>query len=175
MAGFQSLPGFRDFYPEDFSRRQHIFRTWRQAAGSFGFQEWRREPEDPGRWFRTGYHSHAVFAGADQYRRLYYKTGFLRFLADKADFDAMQWCDAIVMVQPCGRSAALEVGWGTGAGKLTIALLADGQEPELMLKCCDHLAVSLDEVVSLLAQPLPLRRIRTLRRIPEGGPDGVVG
>ena len=93
----------------------------------------------------------------------------------KADFDAMQWCDAIVMVQPCGRSAALEVGWGTGAGKLTIALLADGQEPELMLKCCDHLAVSLDEVVSLLAQPLPLRRIRTLRRIPEGGPDGVVG
>ncbi|HYH69164.1 MAG TPA: hypothetical protein VD866_31005, partial [Urbifossiella sp.] len=29
-----------------------------------------------------------VFAGADQYRRLYYKTGFLRFLADTADFDA---------------------------------------------------------------------------------------
>jgi len=29
-----------------------------------------------------------VFAGADQYRRLYYKTGFLRFLGDTADFDA---------------------------------------------------------------------------------------
>ena len=40
MAGFQSLPGFRDFYPEDFSRRQHIFRLWRQAAGVFGFQEY---------------------------------------------------------------------------------------------------------------------------------------
>jgi histidyl-tRNA synthetase len=40
MAGFQSLPGFRDFYPEDFSRRQHIFRTWRQAAGAYGFQEY---------------------------------------------------------------------------------------------------------------------------------------
>jgi histidyl-tRNA synthetase len=40
MAGFQSLPGFRDFYPEDFSRRQHIFRTWRQAASAFGFQEY---------------------------------------------------------------------------------------------------------------------------------------
>ncbi len=40
MAGFQSLPGFRDFYPEDFSRRQHIFRIWRQAAGAFGFQEY---------------------------------------------------------------------------------------------------------------------------------------
>ena len=40
MAGFQSLPGFRDFYPEDFSRRQHIFRMWRQSASVFGFQEY---------------------------------------------------------------------------------------------------------------------------------------
>jgi histidyl-tRNA synthetase len=40
MAGFQSLPGFREFYPEDFSRRQHIFRLWRQAAHAYGFQEY---------------------------------------------------------------------------------------------------------------------------------------
>ncbi len=40
MAGFQSLPGFRDFYPEDFPRRQHIFRVWRQAATTFGFAEY---------------------------------------------------------------------------------------------------------------------------------------
>jgi histidyl-tRNA synthetase len=40
MAGFQSLPGFREFYPEDFSRRQNIFRVWRQAAGAYGFQEY---------------------------------------------------------------------------------------------------------------------------------------
>ncbi|HVU17873.1 MAG TPA: histidine--tRNA ligase [Candidatus Didemnitutus sp.] len=40
MAGFQSLPGFRDFYPEDFFRRQHIFRIWRDAAFAHGFQEY---------------------------------------------------------------------------------------------------------------------------------------
>jgi len=40
MAGFQSLPGFRDFYPEDFSRRQQIFRVWRSAATAYGFQEY---------------------------------------------------------------------------------------------------------------------------------------
>ncbi len=40
MAGFQSLPGFREFFPEDFSRRQHIFRVWRQAARAYGFQEY---------------------------------------------------------------------------------------------------------------------------------------
>lgn len=67
-----------------------------------------------------------------------------------SDFDAMKWCDAIVMVQPCGRSAALELGWGAGAGKLTIVLLADQQEPELMLKCADRLCTSLDEVLAFL-------------------------
>lgn len=40
MAGFQSLPGFRDFYPEDFFLRQHIFATWRRAAAAYGFQEY---------------------------------------------------------------------------------------------------------------------------------------
>ncbi len=40
MAGFQSLPGFRDFYPEDFSRRQHLFRVWRQSARAHGFEEY---------------------------------------------------------------------------------------------------------------------------------------
>lgn len=40
MATFQTLPGFREFYPEDFSRRNHIFRLWRQTATTFGFAEY---------------------------------------------------------------------------------------------------------------------------------------
>lgn len=68
-----------------------------------------------------------------------------------SDRAAMAWADAIVMVQPCGRSAALELGWGAGAGKLTVALLADGQEPELMLKVADKIALSLDEVITWLS------------------------
>ena len=40
MATFQTLPGFREFYPEDFSRRNHIFRLWRQTAGAYGFAEY---------------------------------------------------------------------------------------------------------------------------------------
>jgi histidyl-tRNA synthetase len=40
MATFQSLPGFRDFYPEDFGRRSHVFRVWRQTARAFGFVEY---------------------------------------------------------------------------------------------------------------------------------------
>jgi histidyl-tRNA synthetase len=40
MATFQTLPGFRDFYPEDLAKRTHIFRLWRQTASAFGFLEY---------------------------------------------------------------------------------------------------------------------------------------
>ena len=40
MAKFQSLPGFREFYPESLARRNHLFRLWRQAAHVYGFQEY---------------------------------------------------------------------------------------------------------------------------------------
>jgi histidyl-tRNA synthetase len=40
MATFQTLPGFREFYPEDLAKRTHLFRRWRQTAGAFGFAEY---------------------------------------------------------------------------------------------------------------------------------------
>jgi histidyl-tRNA synthetase len=40
MAQFQSLPGFREFYPEAFARRSHLFRGWRRAAHAYGFSEY---------------------------------------------------------------------------------------------------------------------------------------
>jgi histidyl-tRNA synthetase len=40
MATFQTLPGFREFYPEEFARRNFIFRLWRQTATAFGFAEY---------------------------------------------------------------------------------------------------------------------------------------
>jgi histidyl-tRNA synthetase len=40
MATFQTLPGFREFYPDDLARRNHIFRLWRQTAHTFGFAEY---------------------------------------------------------------------------------------------------------------------------------------
>jgi histidyl-tRNA synthetase len=40
MPLFQSLPGFREFYPEALARRNHLFRLWRQTALTFGFVEY---------------------------------------------------------------------------------------------------------------------------------------
>ncbi len=36
---FKTLPGFREFYPEDCAKKNYIFGVWRNAARSFGFSE----------------------------------------------------------------------------------------------------------------------------------------
>ena len=43
----QALPGFRDFYPADLALRDHIFRTWRQVASRYGFEEYDGPPLEP--------------------------------------------------------------------------------------------------------------------------------
>jgi histidyl-tRNA synthetase len=40
VSTFQSLPGFREFYPEDCAARNHLFRAWRDAARRSGFVEY---------------------------------------------------------------------------------------------------------------------------------------
>ncbi|HET6229125.1 MAG TPA: histidine--tRNA ligase [Longimicrobiaceae bacterium] len=47
MSNFTSLPGFRDFYPDDFAVRAHIMRTWREVARRYGFQEYDGPPLEP--------------------------------------------------------------------------------------------------------------------------------
>ncbi|MDX1674103.1 MAG: ATP phosphoribosyltransferase regulatory subunit, partial [Longimicrobiales bacterium] len=44
---FQSLPGFRDFYPADFAVRDHIVRAWRETARKYGFEEYDGPPLEP--------------------------------------------------------------------------------------------------------------------------------
>ena len=36
---FKTLPGFREFYPEDCARKNYIFGVWRRVARTFGFSE----------------------------------------------------------------------------------------------------------------------------------------
>lgn len=62
------------------------------------------------------------------------------------DWRAMQWADAFVLVQPCGRSAHLELGWAVGAGKPTSILLRGDVEPELMAKMADFITDELQSI-----------------------------
>ena len=36
---FKTLPGFREFYPEDCAKKNYIFGVWQKVARSFGFSE----------------------------------------------------------------------------------------------------------------------------------------
>ena len=42
-----SLPGFRDFYPETLAVRRYIFDKWRDAARRYGFREYDGPPLEP--------------------------------------------------------------------------------------------------------------------------------
>lgn len=53
MATFQALPGFRDFYPDDAARRNHLFRVWRGVARAFGFAEYDAPVVEPLELYRT--------------------------------------------------------------------------------------------------------------------------
>jgi histidyl-tRNA synthetase len=46
MAG-GALPGFRDFYPDEFAQRAHIFRAWREVARRCAFVEYDGPPLEP--------------------------------------------------------------------------------------------------------------------------------
>ncbi|AEI11835.1 hypothetical protein [Cellulomonas gilvus] len=84
-----------------------------------------------------------------------------------SDFDAMRWADTFVLVLPCGRSAHLELGWAVGAGKHTVVITRDGEQPELMAKMADHIAVSLDDALEHLSgltvapAPVPAARAQS--------------
>ena len=43
----QSLPGFRDFLPEECAKRNYIFACWRRVARRYGFVEWEGPPLEP--------------------------------------------------------------------------------------------------------------------------------
>ena len=43
----QSLPGFREFFPEDLAVRAHLFDAWRRVATRYGFEEYDGPPLEP--------------------------------------------------------------------------------------------------------------------------------
>jgi hypothetical protein len=66
----------------------------------------------------------------------------------KNDFDAMKWCEQLVLVLPSGRSAHVEAGWASGAGKKVHVYipqeLPGSWEPELMYLCFTTICGNLD-------------------------------
>ena len=70
-------------------------------------------------------------------------------LADEGfglDMSALYWCEACVLVLPCGRSAHLEAGWAAGAGKKLVIYIPDYDTPELMYKMAHSIVTTPDDM-----------------------------
>lgn len=68
----------------------------------------------------------------------------------KNDLEALQNCNACVLVLPCGRSAHTEAGWMSGAGKKVVVYIPTRQEPELMYGLFDAICTTKDELIETL-------------------------
>jgi len=66
------------------------------------------------------------------------------------DIEAINACDACVLILPCGRSAHTEAGYFAGQGKPVYALILDQQEPELMYRLFTQVCTSVEEVVRII-------------------------
>lgn len=73
-------------------------------------------------------------------------------LCDKAfqhDFSALVDCDALVLLNPCGKSAHLEAGFAIGAKKPVFIYKHDG-DPELMYLMADGIFDNLEDIIKQL-------------------------
>lgn len=114
---------------------------WRPELGGGGFAwsevdpDWKNWPSDIQRYLRGLEHPRAI-------------EGFNR------DMDALLRADACILVNPCGQSAHAELGFASGAGKLTAAWCPEIREPDLMLKMAGHITDSWDSIELWLRVPL---------------------
>lgn len=70
------------------------------------------------------------------------KSGFDR------DYKTLLGCDVLVLVNPCGSSAHLELGVAHGLGKPCYAWCPEIREPELMLKIADYISTNIHSIIA---------------------------
>ncbi|MEM1026376.1 MAG: hypothetical protein AAGJ19_22085 [Myxococcota bacterium] len=81
----------------------------------------------------------------DQYRKsLRHPRALEGFAMDRKH---VEWCDRLVLVLPCGRSAHLEAGVAVGLGKPVDAVILEPCEPELMYLWFDRIIGSMNELM----------------------------
>jgi hypothetical protein len=70
-----------------------------------------------------------------------------------SDIEHVRWCEAIVYVLPCGRSASWEFGYAMGQGKRGYVVALDDTEPELMFREAT-IITSMPELFDAFGEPL---------------------
>jgi hypothetical protein len=79
------------------------------------------------------------------------KNAYNAFLVDKM---ALDYCDTVVMILPCGNSAHLELGYAIGQRKDTVILFLDTNRIELMYALAYKIVLTEEALLDYLDVPL---------------------
>ena len=104
----------------------------------------------------TGFHWSEIDPDWQQWTPKEYREALKHPLAQTgfgSDEFGLEWCDFCLLVQPCGASAHLELGWAIGTGKGSAIYFPDGVrvEPELMPLFADIILIGKTDLESMLA------------------------
>lgn len=106
------------------------------------------------------YESAFAWNGIDPYFQQWNMEQFEKGLSDvravrafNADMDALRSAEAVVLVNPCGASAHLELGWAMAMNIPTV-IYGMPRQPELTYRGAQLLTEDLDEVIEFLTATL---------------------
>lgn len=68
---------------------------------------------------------------------------------------ALDWCDTLVLLLPSGNDAHIELGYAAGRGCHVVIQSLEPLRPGLMYKFAHSLVATTDELLDILAVPLP--------------------
>ncbi len=71
----------------------------------------------------------------------------------ESDISHVRWCDAVVYVLPCGRSASFEFGYAMGQGKRGYVVAFENIEPDLMFREATIIG-SMSELFDAFGEPV---------------------
>lgn len=98
-----------------------------------------------------GFHWSEIDPNWQQWSKELFAAALHHPIAEKGfafDKEALDWCQACLLVLPSGRSAHLEAGYTIGQGKPTAIFQALEQEPELMYRLAEAHLLTAEAVVA---------------------------
>jgi len=117
------------------------------VGAGYTTHDWRTGDGTAGRLFAASYDDPAAYV-AD----LNAAAAVDKFNRDRAALDA---CDAVVLLTPCGCDAHIEAGYARGRGTPVIVYLGEGFAPGLMHKLCDEFVADIPGLLASLWRVAP--------------------
>lgn len=150
------------------SRRNTHFDSMLRTLRGFGFEVYNfKDANAAFAWESCGVGSSMQWDPSTRRQALRSEEACDAFANDR---NAIEDCDALVMVMPCGRSAHLELGYAAGIGRPVFVYdPAGNEEPELMIKFAEIFSTPVELIDALndlkRVCELEAKEVRGLSRI----------